>query len=162
MKLSERLNHMKQHLLDEGDNYGAEVLHHAKERIDNLEEENELLQDALYHSGYDWTDCIDCGGPPHNEYCRFWKLRHLFPLWFEADTQEKDHRRKVTLGTQEFDDLPEYSASLPTWGKYDDGRLLGTAKWKRKTKKGWLFGRATLEGDEVRIDWYEIVLADTK
>ena len=57
----------------------------------SLKRENEQLQDALYHSGYDWTDCIDCGGPPHNEHCRFWKLRHLFPLWFEdahADTLE--------------------------------------------------------------------------
>ena len=78
-----------------------------------------------------------------------------------ADTEEKkEHRRTVTLGTQEFDDLPEYSASLPTWGKYDDGRLLGTAEWKRKTKEGWILGRATLEGDDVQIDWYKIVVAD--
>ena len=53
------------------------------------DEENELLQDALYHSGYDWEDCIDCGGPPHDEQCRFWKLRHLFPLWFEGQEEQE-------------------------------------------------------------------------
>ena len=61
---------------------GVAVGHNYKKR--KLEEENDLLQDALYHSGYDWDDCIDCGGPPHDEHCRFWKLRHLFPLWFEG------------------------------------------------------------------------------
>ena len=42
----------------------------------------ELLVDALEHCGYDETDCIDCGGPPHNEWCRFWKLRDVVPLLF--------------------------------------------------------------------------------
>jgi len=54
-------------------------------KIDRLEAENAALVDALYHSGYDPEDCIDCGGPPHNEQCRFWKLRHLFPTWFEEE-----------------------------------------------------------------------------
>ncbi|MBA7526216.1 hypothetical protein ES705_18377 [subsurface metagenome] len=65
--------------------------------------------------------------------------------------------RFVELSQEEFDQLPEYSASLPTWGKYDDGRLLGTAEWKRRTNEGWLMGKATLEEDGgVRIDWYRI------
>ena len=51
--------------------------------IAQLEAENEGLMDALDHCGYDPTDCIDCGGPPHNEHCRFWKLRHL-GLWDDA------------------------------------------------------------------------------
>ena len=52
--------------------------------------EHAKLLDALEHCGYDPTDCIDCGGPPHNEHCRFWKLRHL-GLWGDAhaDTQEQ-------------------------------------------------------------------------
>lgn len=55
----------------------------------NLEAENEMLLDALAHCGYDPEDCIDCGGPPHNEYCRFWKLRHILP---ELTTQASDNR----------------------------------------------------------------------
>ncbi len=39
------------------------------------------LTDALEHCGYDPEDCIDCGGPPHNEWCRFWKLRHVLSYW---------------------------------------------------------------------------------
>ena len=46
------------------------------------EEEREALIDALEHCGYDKRDCIDCGGPPHNEWCRFWKLRDVVPLLF--------------------------------------------------------------------------------
>ena len=45
-----------------------------------LKRENEMLFDALVHSGYDPNDCIDCGGPPHNEHCRFWKLRNILPF----------------------------------------------------------------------------------
>ena len=69
-----------------------------EDRIAELSAENEKLQDAIYHSGYDWEDCIDCGGPPHNEYCRFWKLRHLFPLWFEgqADDSPKESELRDT------------------------------------------------------------------
>ncbi len=40
------------------------------------------VEDALEHCGYDPTDCIDCGGPPHNKWCRFWKLRDVVPLLF--------------------------------------------------------------------------------
>ena len=39
------------------------------------------LIDALNHCGYGPDDCIDCGGPPHNEWCRFWKIRHLLDYW---------------------------------------------------------------------------------
>ena len=46
-----------------------------------LKAENEALIDALNHCGYDPNDCIDCGGPPHNEWCRFWKVRHLLSYW---------------------------------------------------------------------------------
>lgn len=42
-----------------------------------LESENEALIDVIEHCGYDPEDCIDCGGPPHNEHCRFWKIRYL-------------------------------------------------------------------------------------
>jgi len=50
-----------------------------------LEEENEALIDALEHCGYDPDDCIDCGGPPHNEWCRLWKIRHLLSYWEAED-----------------------------------------------------------------------------
>jgi len=53
--------------------YG-DVLKEKDTRIVKLEAEVADLMDALYHSGYDPEDCIDCGGPPHNEWCRFWKL----------------------------------------------------------------------------------------
>lgn len=36
MKLSERIEHFKKHQLEVGDEYGAEVLHHANERIAQL------------------------------------------------------------------------------------------------------------------------------
>ena len=49
-------------------------------KVAELKAENEALLDALVHSGYDPEDCIDCGGPPHNEHCRFWKVRHLLPF----------------------------------------------------------------------------------
>ena len=52
--------------------------------------ENEMLLDALVHSGYDPDDCIDCGGPPHNEYCRFWKVRHLLPFDMVLTGEESD------------------------------------------------------------------------
>ena len=70
----------------------AELKEKASERVyigglesrqHQLEAENEALREALDHCGYDPTDCIDCGGPPHNEHCRFWKLRHL-GLWADA------------------------------------------------------------------------------
>ena len=48
-----------------------------------LEKRVEELEDALEHCGYDPTDCIDCGGPPHNEWCRFWKLRDFVPALFD-------------------------------------------------------------------------------
>ncbi len=48
----------------------------------------EGLEDALVHSGYDPTDCIDCGGPPHNEWCRFWKLRDVVPILFALAEEE--------------------------------------------------------------------------
>jgi len=47
MELDKRLEHFEQHQLDEGDEYGAEVLHHARERITQLEVENERLRGAL-------------------------------------------------------------------------------------------------------------------
>ena len=46
-----------------------------------LEDTVAELTDALEHCGYDPDDCIDCGGPPHNEWCRFWKLRHILSYW---------------------------------------------------------------------------------
>jgi hypothetical protein len=49
--------------------------------IRELYAQNELLIDALEHCGYDPEDCIDCGGPPHNDTCRFWKLRHVLSYW---------------------------------------------------------------------------------
>ena len=59
--------------------YGAVV-----QALTIAEVENEMLVDALEHCGYDPEDCIDCGGPPHNEYCRFWKLRHILSF-FETE-----------------------------------------------------------------------------
>ena len=56
--------------------------------LNALEQRVEGLEDALEHCGYDPTDCIDCGGPPHNEWCRFWKLRDVVPLLF-ALAEEK-------------------------------------------------------------------------
>ena len=50
-----------------------------------LLEANERLVDALEHCGYDPEDCIDCGGPPHDDTCRFWKLRNILSYWEEAD-----------------------------------------------------------------------------
>ncbi|KKL83780.1 hypothetical protein LCGC14_1971260, partial [marine sediment metagenome] len=32
-----------------------------------LEARLSKMEDALEHCGYDPTDCIDCGGQPHNE-----------------------------------------------------------------------------------------------
>ena len=52
------------------------------------EERIEELKDALEHCGYDPTDCIDCGGPPHNEWCRFWKLRDFVPALFALAEEE--------------------------------------------------------------------------
>ena len=43
----------------------------------------DAMLDSLEHCGYDPDDCIDCGGPPHNEWCRFWKLRHILIYWPE-------------------------------------------------------------------------------
>lgn len=70
------------------DRHERRHLNTLKRRIKELEEENEALIDALNHCGYDPDDCIDCGGPPHNEHCRFWKLRHLLSYWDSADTKE--------------------------------------------------------------------------
>lgn len=59
----------------------------AKELMDTwyseLEDTVAESVDALEHCGYDPDDCIDCGGPPHNEWCRFWKLRHILSYWKE-------------------------------------------------------------------------------
>ena len=53
-----------------------------------LEAKLSKMEDALEHCGYDPTDCIDCGGPPHNEWCRFWKLRDVVPILFAAAEEE--------------------------------------------------------------------------
>ena len=50
--------------------------------VEILEARLSDVEDALEHCGYDPTDCIDCGGPPHNKWCRFWKLRDVVPLLF--------------------------------------------------------------------------------
>ena len=86
--LSERVADTYDWLGIVGANWNPAEVAKLEERIAELSAENEKLQDAIYHSGYDWDDCIDCGGPPHNEYCRFWKLRHLFPLWFERQGED--------------------------------------------------------------------------
>lgn len=39
MNLIERLEHFEKHQLEHADEYGAEVLHHARKRIIDLEEE---------------------------------------------------------------------------------------------------------------------------
>jgi len=51
-------------------------------KVAQLEDKLEAMEDALEHCGYDPADCIDCGGPPHNEWCRFWKLRDIVPILF--------------------------------------------------------------------------------
>jgi len=54
----------------------------------------ELLIDALEHCGYNPDDCIDCGGPPHEETCRFWKLRNILSYWQDEDlTHDKEDLR---------------------------------------------------------------------
>ena len=73
MKLSER---MRQDM-----DADARPAYYADE-VAQLEDKLEVMEDALVHCGYDVTDCIDCGGPPHNEWCRFWKLRDIVPLLF--------------------------------------------------------------------------------
>ena len=55
------------------------------ERCVTAEAENEALLDALEHCGYDPEDCIDCCGPPCNDTCRFWKLRHVLSYWEEIE-----------------------------------------------------------------------------
>lgn len=74
---------------------GAELLDERDEIIEDIQTINtalhkrmEGLEDALEHCGYDPTDCIDCGGPPHNEWCRFWKLRDILPVLFAAAEEE--------------------------------------------------------------------------
>ena len=62
----------------------VELLKVVSEERDSLEQRVERYRDALEHCGYDPTDCIDCGGPPHNEWCRFWKLRNVVPILFAA------------------------------------------------------------------------------
>ena len=47
MKLDERLEHFEKNQLELGDEYGAEVLHRARERIAQLEAENERLMATL-------------------------------------------------------------------------------------------------------------------
>ena len=62
----------------------AESKAYADKPVDGipyLPKDIEVLIDALNHCGYDPDDCIDCGGPPHNEWCRFWKVRHLLSYW---------------------------------------------------------------------------------
>ena len=69
--------------------------------------------------------------------------------------------RRVILTREEFEQLPAYSASLPTWGKHDDGRLLGVAEWKRQMSDCWLMGKAMLIDDNaIQIDWYIIDIDD--
>jgi len=57
MKLSERLDHMEQHHLDEGDEYGAEVLHRANERINQLKDGIKMAHLHLLAS------VCECGEP---------------------------------------------------------------------------------------------------
>jgi hypothetical protein len=57
-------------------------------RINDLQCKLELALDTIEHSGYDPDDCIDCGGPPHNEHCRFYRLRDLLSFWDEDDDYE--------------------------------------------------------------------------
>jgi hypothetical protein len=64
------------------------VIVYARE-LNALEQQVEGLEDALEHCGYDPTDCIDCGGPPHNKWCRFWKLRDFVPALFDLASQEE-------------------------------------------------------------------------
>ena len=64
--------------------------------------------------------------------------------------------RRVILTREEFEQLPTYSTSLPTWGKHNDGKLLGVTEWKRQASDCWLLGKATLIDDAVQIDWYII------
>ena len=59
----------------------------AENKVRKLEADNETLLDALEHCGYDPEDCIDCGGPPHDEHCRFWKLKHLLSYWEAHDAK---------------------------------------------------------------------------
>jgi len=54
MELNKRLEHFEQHQLDEGDEYGAEVLHHARERIAQLEAENERSPSIKVSDGDVW------------------------------------------------------------------------------------------------------------
>ena len=83
------VNHLRR-LLEQNERLDAEVTDYLKicknyaNDLRKLLEQNERLVDALEHCGYDSEDCIDCGGPPHNDTCRFWKLRHVLSYW-EAD-----------------------------------------------------------------------------
>jgi len=68
------------------------------------------------------------------------------------------HDTLVMLTAAEFDELPEYSCSLPT------GTTIGK-KWKRKKvytdeSKGWLMGEYIPDADPkmVRIRWREVVI----
>lgn len=57
---------------------------------------------------------------------------------------------EVTLTQKEFDDLLDYSHSLPT-GKFTGKR------WKRKCSDGWLMGQyGEVEGDSILIHWKKI------
>lgn len=59
--------------------------HELLVHVRRLMTENEKLVDALEHCGYDPEDCIECGGPPCNETCRFWKLRDVLSYWETSD-----------------------------------------------------------------------------
>ena len=59
------------------------MLNKRYEQMEQLKTERDALVDTLEHCGYDPEDCIDCGGPPHNKWCRFWKLRHILSYWEE-------------------------------------------------------------------------------
>ena len=80
------------------DEYNARLHGHMDymyERIKELVAEHDMLTDALEHCGYDPLDCIDCGGPPHNDTCRFWKLRDIVPDLF-VEAEESSTKRQYT------------------------------------------------------------------
>ena len=86
MELSEILNNQVDPTVPKT-TMATEALLSIISEIRKLEADNETLLDALEHCGYDPEDCIDCGGPPHDEHCRFWKLKHLLSYWEAHDAK---------------------------------------------------------------------------
>ena len=67
---------------------------------------------------------------------------------------------KAHLTQEEFDELLEYSTSVPTLSLGGNGSVLGTKRWKRRTGDHWLLGEYVVDAktNEVTDKWSRIVV----